>query len=151
MFYLRNAIVFMFLLFLGCSGGPVTPRDAFTGLMEKINSRDYPNFYLALSNKTTKKVETYRSQLHSLNAKQQESIALSYGLSAKKLLSLNSQEMTALIFMSDRSKSSLLHLTKEKIRAVKIHDKRATVETSCGIKLIFVKEGPYWKADLSDL
>ncbi len=145
-------ILSIVLVAWGCSpGGPVTPKESFNELLDSIESRDYRSFYSSLSSETKKKIKTYISSLKSLNDRQKKSVSASYGLSVNELLALNSSEMAALIFISDRSNSSLVDLYGAKIRALKIYNKYAEIETHRGVKLSFVKEGPYWKVDLSDL
>ncbi len=135
-----------------CSGsGPVTPVEAYRNVMVYINEKDYNSFYDSLSAGTKDKLVKYKQILDSLEKKQLAKVSSTYGLPERQILSLNNKELAALVFLSERSRSSLLPLLKEKIGTVNISGAFAEISTEKGRIIVFVKEGPYWKIDLSDL
>jgi len=140
------------LIFLSCSpGGPVTPQDSYKAVAECILDKDYKRFYGLISDNTKDKIRAYGDKLKKLSKKQLDSVALSYGLEAEKLKGLDDVELSALLFMSDRSRSSLLWMKKDKMSSFDISGSFSKILTEGGRTVIFTKKGPYWEIDLSDL
>jgi hypothetical protein len=64
---------------------------------------------------------------------------------------MNPADCTALYFSRNRYGNSLADIFNDDIIAVDVNGSSAVVKTSGGFELDFVREGPYWKFDLSKL
>jgi len=74
-----------------------------------------------------------------------------YGYSQEKLKDLKPSEAVDLYFFSDATGVKLGRYFKESIVSIDIQGNSASIKTESGIALDFVREGPYWKFNLSDL
>lgn len=140
------------LLILSCArGGPLTPADTFMVIREAADRNDRVVILQNLSAESLEKINEFINLTARLSDTQMKAIAMSENIPAEKLKSLKPEECTALYFSRNRYGHSLSDIFNEDIVAVDVSGSTAVIKTSGGFELDFVREGPYWKFDLSRL
>lgn len=148
----RSITVFLLLFILSCAkGGPLTPADTFMVIRSAADKNDRDVIFRNLSSESIKKINEFVSLTAKLNDTQIKAIAMSENIPAEKLKSMKPAECTTLYFSRNRYGHSLSDIFNEDIVAVDVNGDTAVVKTSGGFELDFVREGPYWKFDLSRL
>ena len=142
---------FMLCFVPGCkTAGPLTPVDSFIAVQRAIEANDIRLIGELVSKGTKEKVDHFRKTLSTLDKDQLIAIAKFYNIDPSKLSGIDFHGALSLYF-SPRSDLSLIKIFNEDISYVDIFGKRAVVRTQSGFEIDFVKEGPYWKLDLSEL
>ena len=140
-------VAFMFVL-LSCSPGYLTPHKALVGLHSAFVKHDVKLMRSILSENSAAKISVLRENLASLGDKQAESVSKLYGLSAQELKNVSEEEL--LNFFMFWQKNVLFH-GDFSIADIVESENKALVKLRNGNELDFVKEGPYWKFDLTML
>lgn len=144
--------LFLILLLIGCAkGGPLTPTDTFMKIREAADRNDRETILNNLSSESLAKIDEFIRLSAKLNNTQLKAIAHSENIPAEKIKSMKPAECTALYFSRNRYGNSLADIFNEEIVAVDVEGASAVIKTSGGFELDFVREGPYWKFDLSRL
>jgi len=86
-----------------------------------------------------------------MRSDQLSKLSVKFGYTEEKLRSLRISDSVALYFFSETTGVKLNRYFMESIVSVDVRGSKALVKTESGIELDFVREGPYWKFDLSDL
>ncbi len=142
----------LILLQISCgSGGPLTPVESFNAVKSAVENRDIEAVVKCLSQSSLDKISRHNLMVKSMRSDQLAVLSVKYGYSQDKLVNLTPADSAALYFFSDNADIKLGRYFKEGIVSVDIRSGQAFVKTESGIELNFVREGPYWKFDLSDL
>ncbi len=153
MHLLIRVFLFSFMLCFvpGCkTAGPLTPVDSFIAVQRAIEANDIRLIGELVSKGTKEKVDYFRKTLSTLDKDQLIAIAKFYNIDSSKLSAIDFYGALSLYF-SPRSDLSLIKIFNEDISYVDIFGKKAVIRTQSGFEIDFVKEGPYWKLDLSEL
>lgn len=147
--------VFAFSLLLcfspGCkSAGPLTPVDSYVAVQEAIAKNDIKLIGELVSIGTKEKINSFRKIVSTLDKKQLLITAEFYNIEPSKLSGIDFYSSLALYF-SPGADFSLIEIFNENISTVDIFGKKAVIKTQSGFEVDFIKEGPYWKLDLSEL
>ncbi|MCL1912148.1 MAG: hypothetical protein FWG13_08080 [Leptospirales bacterium] len=139
----------IFALFLfSCLQGYFTPAQALDGLRAAFTKHDAKLMRAVLSENSIAKMTILREKLASLNDKQAESASKPYGLSGRELKSLSEEELLSIFIFWEKD---VIFRGDSSIADVVESENKALVKLRNGNELDFVKEGPYWKFDLSRL
>lgn len=133
------------------SGGPLTPLDSFNGIKNAVKTKDSEAIVIFLSTPSLDKISKFKSLIKNMTVSQLENLADKYGYTAEKLRNLKTSDAVALYFFSDTTGVNLARYFNERVVSVDIDGNMSSVKTESGVELIFLREGPYWKFDLSDL
>jgi len=148
---LKKLPVMILLMAAACtSGGPISPEEAVRQLREAFAAHDAKTLKSLLSKKSLEKVSLMVTSLKSLEGKQRESVARYYGLKPEALASLNSENFLSQYIKSE-SKQVLGTILTSEIAGVERNETMARIHFEAGAALEFVREGPYWKFDLTKL
>jgi len=140
------------LLFLCCAkGGPLSPSDTFMAIKEAAERNDREVIMRHLSAESLEKIDQFIKLTVKLSDTQLKAIALSENIPVEKIRKMNPADCTALYFSRNRYGNSLADIFNDEIIAVDVIGSSAVIKTSGGFELDFVREGPYWKFDLSRL
>lgn len=140
------------LMLLCCAkGGPLTPADTFAVIKNAVDRNDKEVIMQNLSSVSIEKIDEFISLTAKLSDTQLKAIALSENIPAEKIRKMNPADCTALYFSRNRYGNSLADIFNDEIIAVDVNGSSAVIKTSGGFELDFVREGPYWKFDLSKL
>lgn len=144
------AIIISFSLCCG-SGGPLTPIESFNSIKSAVEKNDSEAVAGNLSKASLEKISALNKIISQMDSRQLSMLALKFGYSSEKLRNLRPSDAAALYFFSDTTGVMLGRYFRERIVSVDINGHLAAVRTESGIILDFVREGPYWKFDLSSL
>ena len=141
------------LLFIfSCSSGkPLTPIDSFKAIKHAVEVKDPEKILSCLSNGSLEKTEKLKLLIKDMNNDQLLVLSENYGYTPDKLKNLKPVDAVFLYFFSDHTGIKLGRYFMEKAVSVDIHGDRAIIKVASGVELDFVREGPYWKFDISDL
>lgn len=148
----RFIYIFSLLSLLSCAkGGPLTPSDTFQVIKEAAGKNDREVLMRHLSTESLEKIDEFIKLTVKLSDTQLKAIALSENIPPDKIRNMNPADCTALYFSRSRYGNSLADIFNDEIVAVDVSGSSAVIKTSGGYELDFVREGPYWKFDLSRL
>ncbi|MCL1912049.1 MAG: hypothetical protein FWG13_07580 [Leptospirales bacterium] len=136
------------LLLFSCIQGYFTPAKALEGLHSAFSKHDVKLVRGLLSEGSIAKMAVLRANLASFDDKQAESASKLYGLSAQELKSLSEEELLNILIFWEKD---VIFRGDSSIAEVVESGNSALVRLRNGNELDFVKEGPYWKFDLSRL
>ncbi|MCL2026225.1 MAG: hypothetical protein FWG92_05405 [Leptospirales bacterium] len=131
-----------------CSSDYLTPDKALGGLHSAFLKHDVKHMRRILSENSIAKTAALRENLASLDDKQAESVSKLYGLSAQELKSASEEELLSIFIFWQKN---VIFRGDSSIDEVVESGNNAVVRLRNGNELDFVKEGPYWKFDLSRL
>ena len=152
MHILKMTIAVLFLFLFSCSGGnPLTPIDSFKAIKSAVEKKDSEKIAGCLSKKSLEKTERLKQIIKDMRNDQLMILAENYGYTQDKLKNLNQSDAVFLYFFSDRTGIKLGRYFMEKIISVDISGSSAVIKVESGIELDFIREGPYWKFDMSGL
>ena len=142
----------LLLFIFSCSGGkPLTPVDSFKAIKQAVEMKDAEKIASCLSKESWAKTEKLRLLIKDMSNDQLSVLSENYGYTQEKLKNLKQSDAVFLYFFSDHTGIKLGRYFMEKIISVDIHGSKAVIKVESGIELDFVREGPYWKFDISDL
>jgi len=148
---LKKLTIVILLLAAACtSGGPISPEEAARQLREAFAAHDAKALRSLLSKKSLEKVSLMVTSLKSIDGRQRENVARYYGFKPEALASLNS-EIFLSQYIKNESKKVLGTVLTSEIARVERGKTSARIHFEAGAALEFVREGPYWKFDLTKL
>ncbi len=152
MHFLKRFFLILFLLQSGCgSGGPLTPVQSFNDIKHAVEKNDSDAIAGLLTVSSLEKMNKLNMLIKEMRKDQLELLSVKYGYSQEKLKNLRVADCVYLYFFSDVTGVRLNRFFEHGIITVDIKGNRASVKTENGVDLYFLREGPYWKFDLSDL
>lgn len=147
----RFIIVLTLFLFSACSpAGPLSPSDSFLAIGSALEKNDIRKLSGLISTDSREKVGRFMKVISSLDDKQLAVTAEVYNVDIDKLRNIDYYGALSLYFNSNE-KSDLREIFKQNVAALDVYGKKAVIRTEKGYELDFLKEGPYWKFDLSGL
>lgn len=152
MYLLRISVSLLVLLLMSCgSGGALTPAESFNSIRSAVEKTDSEVIANYLTDSSLVKIGRHNQMLKDMSNQQLEIISVKYGYSVDKLRNLKISDSVSLYFFSEQTGIKLSRYFKENIVSTDIRGSRASVKTGSGIELEFLREGPYWKFDMSRL
>jgi hypothetical protein len=152
MYFLKIYYLFFLLILFSCgSGGPLTPLESFKVIKSAVEKNDSEMILSNLTKSSLNKINTLSSMIKEMRSDQISVLSEKYGYSPDKIKNLKNSDSIALYFFSDATNIKLGKYFQENIVSTSIHGGRARLKTESGIELDFIREGPYWKFDISDL
>ena len=153
MHILRNLIaVTLFFPAFSCSkGGPLTPLETFNEIRSAVERSDSGAILKNLSSSSIAKIDSLDSMIKQMRDDQKKTLAKLYNCEPSKLESMKRADYVSLYFFVKHASADLGAVFREQVVTVDVDGARAVIRTSSGIELGFVREGPYWKLDISDL
>jgi septum formation topological specificity factor MinE len=149
---IRYPILLLAIFFItGCSsGGPLTPAASFLTVRSALEKNDIKKIGEIISSDTREKINHFLNILSTLDNDQIAVIAKFYNIESDKLRNIGFYGALSLHF-NPGAKLNLRDIFKEDMVTMDIIDNEAVIRTESGYELDFVREGPYWKLDLSEL
>jgi hypothetical protein len=152
MYILKKSIVVFFLFPVCCSNGkPLTPIDSFKSIKHAVEMKDSEKIVSCLSKESLEKTIRLGKLIKDMSNAQLLVLSENYGFTQDKLKNLKPADAVYLYFFSERTGIKLGRYFMEKVISIDIYGSRAVIKTESGIELDFVREGPYWKFDISEL
>ena len=154
MHLLKSAFLFSLpvILCAGCKPqAALTPQAAFYDLKNAFQKSDAASLEHQLSDRSVKKIRRATLLFSHMDDRQLESLAKKFGESPERLKSLSVRDYCALTLSWDRNRNVMGAATRQNIVGINREGNRATIRVENGMELVFVKEGPYWKFDMTGL
>jgi len=152
MHLLKKIYLFILLTQAACgSGGPLTPVESFNGIRHAVEKNDSDVIVNYLTQSSLDKISKHNQMIRGMRSDQLAMLSVKYGYPQDKLLNMKTSDAVSLYFFSDAADIKLGRYFRENIVSIDIDGKLAFVKTESGIELDFIREGPYWKFDLSNL
>jgi hypothetical protein len=137
-------------LVLSCSPqAAVTPRDAFNDLQKAFRASDAAALEQQLSRDSIAKIREAAALFSRMEDRQIEALSEKLGVPAERLKRLSVRDYCALTLAYDRERNAVRTATRQDIVGINKKGNRAVIRVSNGMELPFVKEGPYWKFDMT--
>ncbi len=150
---LATALTTALFLTAACSSrGPLSPEEAF-GILQKAYHRNDPVLMLGvLSEGSMRRIRSMTALIGSMSEGQREKMAAQFGASAEALADLSPANYLGfqMRLARARNEDALGRALDSGILKSEINDAGATLTAQNGMRLSFVKEGPYWKFDMTD-
>ncbi len=138
---------------IACSSrGPLSPEEAF-GVLQKAYHRNDPALMLTvLSKESISRIHTMTALIAAMGERQREKMAEQYGASAEQLAHLSPADYLGLQIRLARARNedAMGQALDSGILKSEIRGTSATLTAQNGMRLSFVREGPYWKFDMTD-
>lgn len=148
-------IIFVMLLFcsgVSCSrGGPLTPLESFNEIKSAITNEDSETILKNLSASSKMKIDALNTMILQMNDDQIRQLSKLYNCDRSRLRNMKETDYVSLYFFVKHHGTDLGKIFSEQVVAVDVDGDTAVIRTQSGIELGFVREGPYWKLDISDL
>lgn len=152
MHILKYPVVLLAVLIASCSkGGPLTPLETFGEIRSAVERSDSEAILKNLSAASIAKIDSLDMMIKQMRDDQKITLAKLYNCTPGKLNSMKRADYVSLYFFVKHSGTDLGAVFREQAVTVDVDGDRALVRTVSGIELGFVREGPYWKLDISDL
>ncbi len=150
---LRNAFLLILpLAVVSCGrGGPLTPLESFSAIKTAAENGDAGAITKNISSSSLDKIAALDNMIRQMKDDQIKTLASLYNCEPARLRNMKKSDYVALYFFVKHQGVDLGTLFREQVVAVDINGDRAVIRVQSGIELIFVREGPYWKLDISDL
>jgi hypothetical protein len=137
-------------LVISCSPqAAVTPRDAFRDLKEAYRAQDAAALERQLSQNSLANIRQATVLFSRMDDRQLEALAEKLGVPAERLKRMSVRDYCDIALAYDRDRNVVRVATAQDIVGVNKKGNRAVIRVANGMELPFVKEGPYWKFDLS--
>ena len=151
--YKKFSICFLatFLLLLSCTKGAVTPKGAFINVKNAYLRTDAKALQLSLSKASLQKIKKITTSFSTMNEEQILSLSKLYDVSPKKLKHISINYFLSIYLRYEKNKGTMIKAVNSEIINIAIEKRKAIVMLVNGINLEFVKEGPYWKFDMTRL
>lgn len=129
----------------------LTPQAAFYDLKAAFEKSDAMSLERQLSTRSVIKIRRMAALFPRMGDRQLQSLSKKFGVPAEKLRHLSIRDYCALTLSLDRDRNVMGTATRYKIVGINREGGRATIRVENGMELVFVKEGPYWKFDMTGL
>jgi len=137
-------------LAISCSPqAAVTPRDAFRDLKEAFRASDAAALERQLSQDSRANIREAAALFSRMDDRQLAALSGKLGVPADRLKRLSVRDYCAIALAYDRERNVVRVATGQDIVGVNKKGNRAVIRVANGMDLPFVKEGPYWKFDMT--
>ncbi len=152
MHLLKSYSLLFIILLISCgSGGALTPAESFNVLRAAVEKNDSEAIVNYLTESSLVKINRHNNMLKVMNNEQLSILSTKYGYTTDKLRNLKVSDAVSLYFFSDVTDVKLRRYFKESVVSIDIQGRKALIKTESGVELDFLREGPYWKFDMSSL
>ena len=127
----------------------VTPRGAFDDLRRACASGDAAALASQLSSGSRARIREAAALFSRMEDRQIAALSGKLGVDAVRLRRMSVRDFCALTLVADRERNVIRAAARQQIVGVSRKGRRAVIRVSNGMELSFVKEGPYWKFDMT--
>jgi hypothetical protein len=129
----------------------LTPQAAFHDLKEAFRKSDAALLERQLSRDSVRKIRYMNGLFSRMEERQLKALSDKFNVPAERLKKLTVRDYCALTLTLDRSTSVIGTAASRPVVGIDRKGSRAVVRVDNGMELPFVKEGPYWKFDMTGL
>ncbi len=129
--------------------GSLTPNEAYSRLKRGVESRDGGAVADILSKESLGKIGRVSSMFAAMPPEQRESLARHYGVSEGRLARLQPEDYMDIVLSRDDDRNFLQQAFSSPLLSIDRVGNSAYIRFQSGISLLLVREGPYWKLDIT--
>ena len=152
--FIPGLLLFLITLIPSCKpGGALTPDEAFERLRSAYREGDAAAIQDLLSTPSREKIGTVIRGFARMNDVQKKALSSRLGVPPEDLGSMTVKKYLEIQLAVGREHGNdvVMKCTGERIISREKQGNRATLTFATGHQLGFLKEGPYWKLDITDL
>ncbi len=127
----------------------LTPQAAFHDLEEAFRKSDAALLERQLSRESVRKIRYMTGLFSRMEDRQLSALSEKFNVPAERLKKLTVRDYCALTLALDRNKSVIGTAASRAVVGIDRKGSRAVIRVDNGMELPFVKEGPYWKFDMT--
>ncbi len=127
----------------------LTPQAAFHDLKEAFRKSDAALLERQLSRESIRKIRYMTGLFSRMEERQLHALSDKFNVPAERLNKLSVRDYCTLTLALDREKNVIGAATKRAVVGIDRKGSRAVISVDNGMELPFVKEGPYWKFDMT--
>ena len=135
------------------SEGPATSEEAFNLLKSAYSKSDAGELEKLLSARSLEKAQAIIGMFSLMNDTQLKALSKKFNTMPESLKNLSVRDYLNIQLSIGRTAENDLskEILKSGIIGVDVEDRKAVARLENGMKLVFVKEGSYWKFDMEEL
>ncbi len=134
---------------LNCkSQRPLTPGDAFYAVRKALLINDLDAVMDILSVGSIEKIKRTVKVISAMNDSQIRAFSGIYGIVPGEIKNFSAKRFVELYFK--RRDNIIYKAVKEDIVSIDVEGPKALIRVANGLMIDFVREGPYWKLDMSN-
>jgi hypothetical protein len=148
---LKGAVtLILFAAMLGSciSHGPLSPDQAVSELQRAFNAGDVFMTKRLMSAGSIEKISLMIRSLGGMSDEQLSAASRAYGMAPAGMKGMTEDQFISLFIATQKA---IIFESPAGIAAVKENEERAAVLLQNGNRLDFIKEGPYWRFDLTGI
>jgi len=151
MHLLKPARLFLVLLaLLSCAPqAALTPQAAFHDLKDAFRKSDAAGLERLLSRDSVRKIRYMTGLFSRMDERQLDALSEKFKVSPERLKKLSVRDYCALTLSPGRGSNVIGTATARAVVGIDRKGPRAVIRVDNGMELPFVKEGPYWKFDMT--
>ena len=142
------AFFILLILITSCVKGALSPEKAFSSLYSAFYSCDVKAMQELLSTESLRKIEGVQKMFSEMSDEQAEAASKLYNMTGPELKSLSVEKLINNFLLTEKD---IILKGNAILSDVFENEDRAIVLLQNGNELDFVKEGRYWKFDLTKL
>jgi hypothetical protein len=145
-------LIFILLLafFSSCTPQyPITPTGAYEELKKSFKNNDYDKTISLLTDESISKIKKTSAVFSSMDDSSLNSAAAAYGINPERLKKLSVKDYLA-VYSNSGKQNVLLSAFESNILGIDKKGNEALITLDNGMKLRFLKTGPYWKFDMTE-
>jgi hypothetical protein len=127
----------------------LTPQAAFHDLKEAFRKSDAALLERQLSRESVRKIRYMTGLFSRMEERQLKALSDKFNVPAERLKKLTVRDYCALTLSLDRSKNVIGTAASRPVVGIDRRGSRAVIRVDNGMELPFIKEGPYWKFDMT--
>lgn len=146
---LKTGCLCLLLIAVSCSpGGPLTPREAFVQVRHAYTRSDTAMLMNSLSAGSLRAMDGAAALINTMGPRQRAAVLASSGIRSDGSSKVTRREILLMHLERERQSPAVLLALRHDITGIDREKERAVVTVDNGMRLYFVREGPYWKFDL---
>ncbi len=147
-------IILLFVVagFINCNpAAPLTPEESFLNVKNSFLAEDSVRLSGLMSESSIKNFNSMLFIIQKGDKKQLEYISKKYSITETAVKSLNLNRYISLLIKYEKKYPVIWKILQQKIHSIEKNGNSAKIYVENGMFLFFVKEGPYWKIDLTNM
>jgi len=149
---LKSALVLLLpvIVIISCTPrAALTPQAAFHDLKEAFRKSDAAGLERQLSRDSVRKIRYMTGLFSRMDERQLDALSKKFKVSPERLKKLSVRDYCALTLALGKGSNAVGTATSRSVVGIDRKGSRAVVRVDNGMELPFVKEGPYWKFDMT--
>ncbi len=138
-------------VFACAPGPPRTPEDAVEAVKKAVAADDPRALKPLLSSASIERAGAVARTLREANDAQVQAVSRRFRIPPDRVRSMTVEDYLFIMMRDRTGRNMLKRALASRITGTSRGERTALVKTASGIDLVFVREGPYWKLDLTDL